>query len=178
MKIRIILKNLTKKFLNNRKMLGLGVVLLCVCIAGLDALTPPEVPVEALYGLPIYLALNFFGWYPGLVITILNIGFFYISNFVIGQDFSADIGPSILLSLVFFLVFTRLAHQFILNQRQLARAQQDLETQLKELEKLYQDSQLLHQQNLKLVVSEERNRLAREIHDVLAQGLGRHYIPG
>jgi signal transduction histidine kinase len=171
MKPGLFFKKLAGIFIRNRKILGLGIIVLCCCIAGLDSITPPEVPVESLYAFPIYLALNFYGWYFGLGITILNICFFTVSNFVIGHDSSSDIGPSIFLSLVFFLLFARGAYQFILNQRQLVRAQRDLQTKLEELEKLYQDSQLLHQQNLKLVVSEERNRLARDIHDVLAQGL-------
>ena len=91
------MKELVKKVMSSRIMLGFVAVLLCIGIAGLDFFTPPEVPVEALYGLPIYLTLQFFGWYPGLGMTSLSICFFYISNFVIGQDSSADIGPSIIL---------------------------------------------------------------------------------
>lgn len=168
---QVKVKRFAKILTNNHKLFGASIVVMCCAIAGLDSLTPPEVPIESLYAFPIYLALYFFSWGFGLAITLLTIGLFTVSNFLIGHDSASDIAPSIILSLVLFLLFARGAYQFILNQRQLAQVQNDLQTRLKELEKLYQESQLLHQQNLKLAVSEERNRLAREIHDVLAQGL-------
>jgi signal transduction histidine kinase len=160
-----------KIFMVNRKMIGLAILLLSCLIAGLDSIMPPEVPVEALYALPIWLGLWSFGWFGGLGVSAFAISFFFFSNYVLGHDPSTNLWPALLLTFSLFLFFSWGANQFIQNQRKLSRVQLDLQTRLKELDELYQQSKLLHQQNLKLAVSEERNRLAREIHDVMAQGL-------
>ncbi len=155
----------------NRSMMGLAIILLSCLIAAIDAITPAEVPIDALYVLPIWLGIAGFGWFSGLGVSLLATTLLFVANYIVGHDPFNNLLSAVLLNLLLFLFFSWGAHRFILNQRQLTRVQQDLENRLKELGQLYQDSQLLHQQNLKLAVSEERNRLAREIHDVLAQGL-------
>jgi signal transduction histidine kinase len=70
-----------------------------------------------------------------------------------------------------FLLFSFGANRFFLNQRKLTEVQTQLEARLNMQDQLHRQSQLLHQQNVQMAVIDERNRIAREIHDVLAQGL-------
>ena len=79
--------------------------------------------------------------------------------------------PSTLVTYGLFLLFSFGASKFLLNQRKLNDVQAQLQARLHVQDQLHRQSQLLHQQNLQVAVIDERNRIAREIHDVLAQGL-------
>jgi signal transduction histidine kinase len=168
-----IWKRLIESIWRTRKSLALGLALVCAdfIIAAIDAITPPEIPIEAFYTLPISLGIWFFGWYMGLGIAFQSILLFLISNYFIGGDSWNNLWPSIILNAILFFLFVWGANQFILNQRNLQRTRRDLQLRISEFEKLYHASQQLHLQNIKLAISEEHNRYAREIHDVLAQGL-------
>jgi signal transduction histidine kinase len=143
--------------------------LLSILVAYLDVITPFEVPTDAFYVLPIWLGILNFGLTGGLVVSSSSILLFYISNYLLSGPGTVN-WLALLLNYTIFLLFSYGAHRFILNQRQLEKTRANLQSRLEELNQLYQQSQHLHQENLKLAVTEERNRLAREIHDVLAQG--------
>ncbi|NWJ96622.1 MAG: sensor histidine kinase [Chloroflexi bacterium] len=146
------------------------ITLLSLTIAYLDFLSPAEVPIDALYAIPIWLGLLTFKLTGGLIVATTSILLFYISNFLPIGTKSDHVLLSVFLTYSFLLLFGLIAHRYLLNQRKLAEARIVLQTRLKELDKLNQQAQTLHEQNLKLAVVGERNRIAREIHDVLAQG--------
>lgn len=166
-----LLSKLSGKIALDKKLTLLAILLSCGAISYLDAITPPEVPTEAFYALPIWLGLVGFGLAGGLVVSTGAIGLFYFSNYILSGGRFPNLWPALGLNYGLFLLFSYGAYQFLLNQRQLNKVRTDLQNRLEELDRLHQRSEELHQQNLKLAVTEERNRLAREIHDVLAQGL-------
>jgi signal transduction histidine kinase len=77
---------------------------------------------------------------------------------------------AISLTYCLFLCFNFIAFKYQQNQKKLAETYEKLQNRLNELAELHKQTQDLHKQNLKLAVIDERNRIAREIHDVLAQG--------
>jgi signal transduction histidine kinase len=161
------------KIAHYKKASSLFIILLSGLIAYLDSFTPPEVPVDAFYALPIWLGLLTFGLLGGLGVATSSIILFFLSNYILAKNGINNDHPiwfAVLLSYLMYLAFSYGAYRFLLNQRQLDKTRAALQARLEELNELYQQSEKLHQENLKLVVTEERNRLAREIHDVLAQG--------
>jgi signal transduction histidine kinase len=155
----------------NKKLSLFCIAILCGIIAYLDYATPLEIPTDAFYALPIWLGLLSFGLGGGFGVATGAIILFYFSNFLLSGARSLNLWPALGLNYVIFVLFAWGAWQFLQNQRQLDKTRQDLQARVEELHELYQRSERLHQQNLKLAITEERNRLAREIHDVLAQGL-------
>lgn len=147
------------------------IIALSVGISYLDYLIPPEVPVEALYVLPMWLGLLTFGLVGGIIISIGSTILYYTSNYALTRNSQPSLWAAIIFTFFFLILLCFGAYAFLLNQRRLAKARSDLQARVEQLDQLYQESQELHNQNLKLAITEERNRLAREIHDVLAQGL-------
>lgn len=167
----MILKMIYTTLTGNR-VINIGAILLSATLIALaDIFVPPEVPVDAFYVVPIWLGLRGFGLAGGMTSATLSIVFFYFSNYVYARDSRTTLGWSIAVTYTIFVLFTYGAYQFLLSQRQLEQTRLDLQKRLNELNQLYQRSQRLSQENLRLAVIEERNRLAREIHDVLAQGI-------
>ncbi|MBN9386722.1 MAG: sensor histidine kinase [Chloroflexi bacterium] len=147
------------------------IVLLSAMIAYLAYISRPELLLDVFYGLPIILGLLSFGRWGGWVVATTSIIGFYFSNYYSkGVDFG-EAWLSTLITYAFFLLFSFGAYRFLLNQRKLNEVQSQLQTRLNVQDQLHRQSQLLHQQNLQVAVINERNRIAREIHDVLAQGL-------
>jgi signal transduction histidine kinase len=145
--------------------------LLSAIVTGLDYLTPQEVPSDAFFAIPIWLGVATFGLWGGVAVSTSSIILFYIANYLVVGISAENLMASLIMNYGLFLLFGYGSYRFLQNQHQLIKAQLTLETRLKELDKLHQQTERLHQQNLKLAITEERNRLAREIHDVLAQGL-------
>jgi signal transduction histidine kinase len=154
------------------KVASIGCIsLLSAVIAYLAYISRPELLLDVFYGLPIILGLLSFGRWGGRVVATTSLIAFYFSNYYSkGVDFG-EAWLSTLLTYAFFLLFSFGAYRFLLNQRKLNEAQNQLQTRLNVQDQLHRQSQLLHQQNLQVAVINERNRIAREIHDVLAQGL-------
>ncbi len=130
-----------------------------------------------LYLVPIWIGLRAFGLAGALVVATSSTMLFYISNYLVDSKSSPVFWFALLLTYGLFILFCFAAQLFLLNQKNLFKTHKDLEFRLAEVEELYGKLQLqnqqmeeMHQQNLKFAVTEERNRLAREIHDVLAQG--------
>src|SRR5690349_6094871 len=160
-----------KKLISN-KLASVGcIVLLSALLAYLVYISRPELLLDVFYGLPILLGLLSFGSWGGLIVSTTSIICFYFSNYYIkGVDFG-EAWPTTLITYGLFLLFSYGAYKFLLNQRKLNEAQIQLQARLNMQDQLHHQSQVLHQQNLQMAVIDERNRIAREIHDVLAQGL-------
>lgn len=153
---------------------ALTIVIICLLsagVAGLDYLTPQEVPSDAFFAVAIWLGVAAFGLSGGVAVSTSSIVLFYVANYLIVGISPENVIASLIMNYGLFLLFAYGCHLFLQNQRQLAKAQQNLEHRLSDLDELHRQAEILYQQNLKLAITEERNRLAREIHDVLAQGL-------
>jgi signal transduction histidine kinase len=140
-------------------------------VAGLDYLTPQEVPSDAFFVVPIWLGVAAFGLWGGMGVSTTSIILFYIANYLIVGISDENLVASLIMNYGLFILFAYGSYLFLQSQQQLFKTQQTLQTRLTELDELHRQTEQLHQQNLKLAITEERNRLAREIHDVLAQGL-------
>jgi signal transduction histidine kinase len=140
-------------------------------VAYIDYFLPPEVPVDALYAIPIWLALANFGYWWGFATATGSVMLFYFSNFLPLQ--AKDPGHfwlSLLLTYLLFLAFNYGGEKYLKNRRRLNETRETLQKRLLELDNLNRQAEQWHAENLKIAVVEERNRIAREIHDVLAQG--------
>lgn len=162
--------NWVEKITRHKKTTLLAIAGVSALIAYLDSIAPFEIPIEAFYALPIWLAILSFGLPGGLAVATSSCGLFFVSNYLLSGHSFTNLWPALALNYSLFVGFSYGAYRFITNQRQLENTRLKLQQQLEELDRLYQKSQYLHHQNLKMAVTEERNRLAREIHDVLAQG--------
>lgn len=163
-------KKVMFKLALQKKTSWLIIGLISLLIANFDKLTPPEVPIDAFYAFPIWLALLVYGLGGGFTASGSTILLYFISNYLFVDPDNPQILASVGLTFCIYLVFSYGAYRFILNQRQLSHIRFDLESRLEEINRLYLMADQLHQENMKLAIAEERNRLAREIHDVLAQG--------
>jgi len=160
-----------KKLISN-KLASVGcIVLLSVPIAYLVYISRPELLLDVFYGVPILLGLLSFGSWGGLIVSTTSIICFYFSNYYVKGVAFGEAWPTTLITYGLFLLFSYGAYKFLLNQRKLNEAQAQLQARLNMQDQLHHQSQVLHQQNLQMAVVDERNRIAREIHDVLAQGL-------
>ncbi|HEX2913765.1 MAG TPA: sensor histidine kinase [Chloroflexia bacterium] len=165
------LGRLLARLSKNKILSVISIAVLSTVIAYLVSLSRPELLLDVFYGIPVVLGLLSFGRWGGLAVATTSIIFFYFSNYYFKGVSFAEAWLSTLLTYVLFLLFSYGAYKFLLNQRKLSEAQAQLQTRLEVQDQLHRQSQILHQQNLKMAVVDERNRIAREIHDVLAQGL-------
>lgn len=162
---------LLKKLIANKITSVGGIGLLSILIAYLVYISRPELLLDVFYALPILLGLLSFGQVGGWVVATISIIFFYFSNYYAKGIEFGEAWPTTLITYGLFLLFSYGAHKFLLNQRKLNEVQTQLQARLDMQDQLHRQSQLLHQQNVQMAVIDERNRIAREIHDVLAQGL-------
>jgi signal transduction histidine kinase len=165
------LSRILDRLSGNKIVSVISITILSAVIAYLVSLSRPELLLDVFYGVPILLGLLSFGRWGGLAVATTSIICFYFSNYYFKGIGFAEAWLSTLLTYLLFLLFSYGAYKFLLNQRKLSEAQAQLQTRLVVQDQLHQQSQVLHQQNLKMAVIDERNRIAREIHDVLAQGL-------
>ena len=165
------LNQVMERINQNKFLSALTIAVALGLIAYLDALGPPELLTDALYAIPIWIGLVAFSWPGGLVVATMGIGCFYFSNYFFMSPHTQSVWFSLLVTYALLLAFCYGAYKFLVNQRRLDETRQTLQKQLLELDQLHQETQALHQQRLQLAVVNERNRIAREIHDVLAQGL-------
>jgi signal transduction histidine kinase len=146
------------------------IILASALVTYLVLLAPPELFFDSFYAMPIWIGLLAFGYWGGLVIATTSMFCFYLANFYFKGVGLVEALPATILAYLLFVAFSYGAYKFMLNQRKLNEAQADLQSRLAVQDQLHRQSQLLNQQNVRMAVVDERNRIAREIHDVLAQG--------
>ncbi len=135
--------------LAQRRLLTVGLVaVLQLLIAALDAFLPADVPISHLQYVPIILAAVSFGYSGAGTVAISSSLIFYLVNFALRA--SSYTLPALVLTLGLYLGVGLGAARFFADQRQLQR---------------------LAGERVQLAVLEERARLAREIHDTVAQSL-------